>query len=260
MPAKVTDLLVEGTVVGTPFRKLICYDISNVTNLRSLKARLLTDLKLAGAPVGSDCDIVLRNYALTDYEQTPFNSNEAGSCALSDQDIWSRGSGLQSRLMAAAPCPRVPINPAEDSRHAMLAIASRQYYDRLGEGNVILPLEARVKPSISTPREMATGATDNAGPAPEANAAAAVPNSLESQPFEITVRDFRGRNHSVRVCGSTPVQRLKQGIAGALGCSVVGHWVFLHRGQPLREELDLADHGVGPGSCVELQLTSQQQQ
>ncbi|GLC33497.1 hypothetical protein PLESTB_000081500 [Pleodorina starrii] len=260
-----TELLVEGTVAGTAYRKLLCYDLTKVGNLRILKTCVLDDLKAAGAPLESASEVVLRNYVLTDYEHTPFGSAGAKSCALSDQDSWGPSHGKGCRLLAAAPSPRVPIGRADDSRHAMLAIASRQLYDRAcGEG-FILPLEARVKPAATRANagEAQAAVVAPADPADSSSSGAQAPaprgrGGVESQPFDITVRDFRGRHQTVRVCGCTYVSLLKAGIAAALGCSVYSHWRLFYDGRPLDDELDLADYNITAGALVEVQMTSHQ--
>ncbi|GIL52825.1 hypothetical protein Vafri_8592 [Volvox africanus] len=267
------DLLVDATVTGSTYRKLFNYDIKNVNNLRGLKLRVLEDLKAAGAPVETHTtEVVLRNYMLTDYDRTLFNSIGAKSCALSDQDSWSAGPGKCCRLLAAAPSPQTPIGPADESRHAMLAVASRQFYDRSLGGGSVLPLEARIKPQALPGPNSSEGITTAAQPSnPNTDDAsmlvgissAPTPDratSTESEAFDITVRDFRGRCHMVRVCGATNISRLKTGIAAALGCSVVSHWRLIYRGRLLDDGLDLADYSISAGALVEVQMTSQQHQ
>ncbi|EFJ52021.1 hypothetical protein VOLCADRAFT_87137 [Volvox carteri f. nagariensis] len=212
-------------------------------------------------------DVVLRNYTLTAYEHTPFNSVGARSCALNDEDSWNLGRGVKSsRLLSAEPSPQIPIGPADASRHAMLAIAARQIYDRAYGSGFVLPLEARVKPLATQGPGAAEDTTSQLQPAGEAQELTSEPavadtaalnvQAINMQPFEITVRDFRGRFHAVRVCGGTSVSQLKAGIAASLGCSVVSHWRLMHEGRPLVDELDLADHSISAGAVVEVQMTS----
>ncbi|GIL83198.1 hypothetical protein Vretimale_11288 [Volvox reticuliferus] len=265
------DLLVDATVTGTTYRKLFNYDITNISDLRGLKLRVLEDLKEAGAPVETQTsEVVLRNYMLTDYERTLFNSAGAKTCALSDKDSWSAGPGNCCRLLAAVSSPQIPIGPADESRHAMLAVASCQFYDRSLGGGSVLPLEARVKPLAPPGHNASEGTTPAAQPSKPDDASTAVGSSsapapggstsTESEAFDITVRDFRGRCHMVRVCGATSVSRLKTGIAAALGCSVVSHWRLMYGGRPLDDGLDLADYSISAGALVEVQMTSQQHQ
>ncbi|GLI59951.1 hypothetical protein VaNZ11_002004 [Volvox africanus] len=267
------DLLVDATVTGTTYRRLFNYDITNVINLRGLKLRVLEDLKAAGAPLETHTtEVVLRNYMLTDYDRTSFNSVVARSCALSDQDSWSAGPSKCCRLLSAAPSPQTPIGPADESRHAMLAVASRQFYDRSLGGGSVLPLEARIKPLAQPGLNASEGITTAAQPSnpnpddasmPFGISSALIPGgvtSAESEAFDITVRDFRGRCHLVRVCGATSVSRLKTGIAAALGCSVVSHWRLIYGGRLLDDGLDLADYSISAGALVEVQMTSQQHQ